>query len=229
MAAAVVLLVASVAGATTITYQTLPGESVGGQPVAARATFVTGADGSVHVTLTNLQANPTSVIQNLSDLAFGFDTPNTDVGILTSSSGAERTVAADGSFTDGATVATGWAVENFFAGGLRLHVLGTPTAPTHTIIVGPGGGGTYSNANNSIAGNVPHNPFLHDSAEFDLHVPFVTADSNVVVAIFSFGTEEGPVVPGVPLVPEPSTGAIFALGAIVMATLRRRGMTGRRA
>jgi hypothetical protein len=121
--------------------------------------------------------------------------------------------STDGSFTEGSTVDTGWGLENAF---LRLHVLGTPIGPAHTLI-GPPGGATYSNANASIAGNGPHNPFLHDSAVFFLHVPFVTADTTVDAAVFSFGTTEGVVVvgepceDGCPRVPEPSAGAIFLL------------------
>jgi hypothetical protein len=227
-AAVVVLLAASVASAAISTWQTPAGSDVGGLPVAARATFTTQTD-HVTVVLQNLQANPTSVSQSLSDLSFSLSDPNADVGVLDASFGVERTIHADGSFTDGGTVDTGWGLENAF---LRLHVLGTPTAPAHTLIGPPDGGGIYSNANASIAGNGPHNPFLHDVAVFFLHVPFVTADTTVEAVVFSFGTTEGVVIPGFP-VPEPSTGAIFllsgAVGAIVMATLRRRGMAGGRA
>jgi hypothetical protein len=232
----VVLLAASVASAATTTWQTPAGSDVGGLPVAARATFITQTD-HVTVLLENLQANPTSVAQSLSDLDFVLSNPNANVGILDASVGIERTINADGSFTDGSPVPTGWDVETKVS-FLHLHVLSTPTAPAHTLI-GPPGGATYSNANNSIAGNGPHNPFLHDVAAFSLHVPFVTADTTVLAAIFSFGTTEGIVIPGelcedgCPRVPEPGTGAIFllsgALGAIVRAALRRRGMTGRRA
>jgi hypothetical protein len=229
----VVLLAASVASAAIIAYQTPAGSDVGGLPVAARATFSTQTD-HVIVVLENLQANPTSVAQNLSDLDFVLSNPNANIGILDSSTGVERTVNADGSFTNGGAVPTGWGVETIVS-FLHLHVLSTPTAPAHTLI-GPPGGATYSNANNSMAGNGPHNPFLHDVAVFNLHVPFVTADTTVLAAVFSFGTTEGIVIPGEPCeggcprVPEPSTGAILLLsGALVMATLRRRGITGRRA
>jgi len=224
----VVLLAASVASAAIITYQTPAGSDVGGLPVAARATFSTQTD-HVTVVLENLQANPTSVSQSLSDLIFVLSDPNANVGVLDASFGVERTIHADGSFTNGGAVDTGWGLEN---AALRLHVLGTPIGPAHTLIGPPGPGGIYSNANASIAGNGPHNPFLGDSAVFALHVPFVTADTTVEAVVFSFGTTEGVVVPGFP-VPEPSTGTIFllssAVGGIVMATLRRRGMTGRRA
>jgi len=44
------------------------GNDGGRQPVSATATFVTSTN-DLQITLTNLQNNPTSVIQNLSDLA----------------------------------------------------------------------------------------------------------------------------------------------------------------
>ena len=180
------------------------------------------------VLLENLQANPTSVSQSLSDLVFALSDPNADAGVLDTSSGIERTIHGDGSFTTGGVVDTGWGLES---ASLRLHVLNTSIGPAHTLIGPAGPGGIYSNANGSIAGNGPHNPFLGDAAVFFLHVPFVTADTTVEAVLFSFGTTEGLVVPGFP-VPEPSTGTILLLsgtiGAIVMTTLRR-GMTGPRA
>jgi hypothetical protein len=89
----------------------------------------------------------------------------------------------------------------------------------------------YSNANGSIAGNDPHNPFLTGTATFDLAVLGLTEASTITSAIFSFGTTEGNDVPGT-RVPEPSTGPIFlisgVLAAIVTARLRRRGTAGQR-
>ena len=95
-AAMMALLVASVAGATSITFDTPSGSTVGGMPVSATATFLTGTD-SLTITLTNLQDNPTSAVQNLSDLAFVLSGGQT-AGSLISSSGLDRTIAADGTF-----------------------------------------------------------------------------------------------------------------------------------
>ena len=223
-------MVASVAGASSITFDTPSGSTVGGLPVSATATFVTGTD-SLTITLTNLQANPTSAVQNLSDLAFVLSTGQTS-GSLTSSSGLERNVAANGTFSDGAVVSTGWALETSGT-GLRLHVLGTAIGPAHTIIGGPNGSNVYSNANGSIANNGPHNPFLAGTATFELTIVGLTADSSVTAATFSFGTTEGSNVPGdcgdcIPRVPEPSAGTLFVISGVlfaVLATMRRRSGT----
>jgi hypothetical protein len=80
------------------------------------------------------------------------------------------------------------------------------------LIIGPPGGPTYANANGSIAGNGPHNPFLNQSAMFTITAPNVSADTTITAAIFSFGTTEGAsLIPGVP-VPEPSSLVLGLLG-----------------
>src|SRR6266511_1831223 len=50
-------------------FNTPPGATADGQPVDAHATFTTSA-GQVQLTLTNLLANPTSIIQAISDIFF---------------------------------------------------------------------------------------------------------------------------------------------------------------
>jgi hypothetical protein len=178
-----------------------------GLPFDVEAVFTTSA-GSLDITLTNLQANPTSVIQNLSDLSFTVSGNSLTGASLTSSSAQEITVNANGTFTLGATVATGW-VPNFSASSGILDVLNGAghAGPAHTIIGPPGGGGTYSNANNSIAGNAPHNPFLNQTATFTISAPSITSATTVTSATFSFGTESGVNVAGHvgQAVPEPSS------------------------
>jgi hypothetical protein len=209
------------AEASTSTYVIPGGANLGGQPVSATATFVTSTD-DLKITLTNLQNNPTSVIQNLSDLAFTFSTGQT-TGSLLSSSALERTVNGDGTFTNGPTVSTGWLLETS-GSGLRLHVLGTPIGPAHTLIGDSGAGGLYSNANGSIAGNGSHNPFITGTATFDIQITGLLASSIVNTATFSFGTEEGNNVPGVPRVPGAATLLLLGsgLGIIGFRGWRRR-------
>ena len=88
--------------------------------------------------------------------------------------------------------------------------------PAHTIIGrssnGTYSGGTYSNANSSIAGNGPHNPFL-EGVTFSLSVVGVTASTTITAATFSFGTTAGNTLAGTASVPEPSTWMLLLAGA----------------
>src|SRR5688500_8137980 len=111
------------ASGAMIVVETPPGAVVGGQPVSASATFTTSAD-QVEVLLESLYADPKSVGQNLSGLRFTLDTVPTGVSLITSS-GTERTVARNGTFTLGGSVPTGWSVLSSGA-DVTLNVLGTP-------------------------------------------------------------------------------------------------------
>jgi hypothetical protein len=95
------------------------------------------------------------------------------------------------------------------------------------LIIGPPGGATYANANGSIAGNKPHNPFLNQSATFTITAPNVTAATTITGVVFSFGTTEGAVlIPGA-LVPEPSSLVLGSVGLGLVGSIglyrRRRG------
>ena len=210
-----------------ITFVTPAGSTVGGQPVDASVTFTT-TDTTITVALTNLEANPTSVIQNLSDLEFTFSQDVFPSAIGGSDSGQEITVASDGTFSLGSTVSTGWGLSAPNHHSVLLGVLGTPTGPAHTIIGPPGPGNVYSNANGSIAGNGPHNPFLNQTANFTIIFPLpLLKGVDVTSATFSFGTTSGNDVAGVAAgspVPEPSSiGALaLGLGGLLIGMLFRR-------
>jgi hypothetical protein len=210
--------------AASTTFVTPTGSTAGGQPVSAQAVFTTSMN-SLTIVLTNLQANPTSVIQNLSDLGFTLSTGQT-TGTLASSSGMERTVNGDGSFTDGPVVSTGWKLST---SPFELDDLAAGAAgPAHWDIGPPDGSGNYSNANGSIAGNKPHNPFLAGPVSFTLDIQGVTDATTVTSATFSFGTTSGVIVPGAPqpFVPEPSSLVLVGVaiaGLAVRHGRRRRG------
>jgi hypothetical protein len=218
------LLCAVATQATTITYVTPSGSATTGGAVDASALFTTGA-GTLDITLNNLEANPTDVAQLVSDLDFVLSTGQT-VGTLTSSSGQQITVNSGGTFTLGSTGSTGWGLNNAVGGGLQLDALGF-VGPAGLIIGPPSGSGTYSNANGSIAGNPAHNPFLNQTATFDLSVAGVTAATTITSATFSFGTTAGidvPGTPGTPVsgVPEPATWGMLGTGLLALSIFGKR-------
>ena len=207
---------ASVAYADFFTFSTPAGATAGGQPVNATAIFNT-LSGVVLVTITNNQANPTSIIQAVSDLFF--DLSNVTSGTLATSQGLERTIAADGTFTDDGLVSTGWALSNS-GSTFHLNVLGTAIGPAHLIIGPPDNSGLYSNANGSIAGNKPHNPFLGGVATFSIFDPAISPDTQVSNVVFSFGTEAGTNVPSTP--DSGATVTLLGLGLMGLAAARAK-------
>jgi hypothetical protein len=123
--------------------------------------------------------------------------------------------------------AVGWIYSGAATSG-SLDVLAAGGAgPAHLIIGPPGTGGTYSNANGSIAGNGPHNPFLNQTATFTLTAPNISASSTITSATFSFGTTSGVNVIGQSVVPEPSSlvlgfAALGFVGALRLYKTQRR-------
>ena len=204
-------------------FSTPAGATAGGQPVNATAIISTSDSGAAFVTIINNQANPTSIIQAVSDLFFDLNGP-VGSGALNTSQGVERNIAANGTFTDGNTVDTGWALSHV-GSTFHLNVLGTAIGPAHLIIGGPDiNSNVYSNANGSIAGNGPHNPFLAENATFFITDRGITADTQVSNVVFSFGTEAGTNVPA----NTPDSGATVALlGLALMGLAAARAKFGK--
>jgi hypothetical protein len=223
------LLCVSTAFAGTITYTGI-GTSSGGNTVNGSATFVTSLN-SITVTLSNFLSDPKSVGQNISGLFFTLSNPPI-LPSLSSSSGVELTVASNGTYTVGSAGSTGWSLTSS-GSSLTLNVLGTAIGPAHTLI-GPSNngtyvGGAYSNANSSIAGNGPHNPFLKNDLTFSISAPGVTGVTTISGSTFFFGTTAGNVLVGTAPVPEPSTWTFLLLGVtgiLGRALVIRRRNTG---
>jgi len=198
-------------------FTTPTGSTVGAGPVSAEADFTTSAD-TVTIVLKDLQADPSSVGQLLSDLSFTVASGQT-AGTLTSGTGQERTVISGGTFTDGDFEPAGWVLSSS-GSTFTLDVLsGTGHAgPAHLIIGPPGSGNAYNAADASIAGNATNNPFLANQVTFVLNIPGVTSTSGINNVVFSFGTTPGV---NVPAIPEPASWATMAIGLVSLGVVRR--------
>jgi hypothetical protein len=226
---ALVFCTVPAAEAISVTFTTPAGSSVPDGSVRASVEFdINPSTDIVTILLKNLLPNPKSVGTNLSDLFFTVSSGQTSATLLIGA-GRERTVAADGSYTDGSLAAAGWVLTNV-ASRFHLDVLAGPghAGPEHTIIGPPDASDEYSEAKGSIAGSGSHNPFLGEQAFFMLSIPGLTAASTISEATFSFGTTAGVEVTGTPLVdvPEPMTlllwGTTISGGALVRWRRSRR-------
>jgi hypothetical protein len=183
--------------------------------VNASAVFTTGA-GTITINLTDLEANPTSIAQLISGLDFTLSTGAT-TGTLASSSAQQITINTGGAFVLGSTGITGWGLNGNVSGGLQLDALGF--IGPQGLIIGAPGGSIYSNANASIAGNGPHNPFLNQTATFVVNVTGVTASTSITGATFLFGTTAGSNTVNAS---EPGTVSLLLIGLGLLVVMRKR-------
>jgi hypothetical protein len=213
LACALALATASLS-ASQITFSTGSGASTGGGPVSATAQVTTGAN-SVTVTLTDLLANPTDVAQLISD--FSFTLSDGFTALNTTSTPIASTLCVG--VSPCASTVSSWFLTSS-GNTITLEALGQPGPE---LIIGPG---PYTNANGSINGNGPHNPFLNGTATFTFAVNGVTADTTASAAIFSFGTALGVTIPGDPTSATPEPGTItmglIGIGLWGAGTLARR-------
>ena len=202
--------------------------------VGCSTTNVTGTivagNGTVTITLNNnlTNAQVVSVIQNVSGVYFQVSGYTLGAVSLSGSSSAQSTNIDNtgNAVLAGAVNPTGWGAGHngslitvcvVCAGGFNA----SPTAGPDQTIIGGTGSGTYANANGSIAGNNPHNPFLVGTTTFTLVVPGVTVNSTFSNVVLQFGTTATP--PEQQQVPEPASMLLLGTGLIgAAATYRRR-------
>ena len=221
--------ISAIAWATPIQFITPSGSATSDGSVNASVMFA-ASPGTLTITLTDLLGNPASVGQLLSSLQFSLSSSLGASGSM-SSSAQERTVNGDKSFTERATVSTGWALQTSGGGLVMICMIcpnnGTPppvNPPAHLIIGAAANTGMYANANGSIAGNHPHNPFLDESATFTISNSSITSATAVSNVVFGFGTQFGSEVraeESLAAVPENNTMLLIGTGLILLGRFRK--------
>src|SRR4051794_4910150 len=170
---------------TIYTFTTAANATSQGNSVAARAVIEVYSN-HIHVILTNLLTNPSSIGQALNALFFQVDN-GTIGGTLSSSSAMSRDVNANGTYKDMGSISTGWKL---LGSGTRMELCDVGCNAGgffNTLIGGPGANGNYS-ANSTIAGGGSQNSFLVGNAVFDLAVTGVTYQSKIQNVTFGFGS-----------------------------------------
>jgi hypothetical protein len=196
------LITASGASASTYTFCAGVGCST------ENATVTINQVGSIlEIYATNNLANPATVVGAISQIYLNYTAAPTAASFDASQPNQNTvTVAGNGSFTTG-TAANAWTVGTTS----NTVLLDSLVAQPDQTILGPPGGPTYSAANNSIAGNGPHNPFINQTGVFYLDITDRGSLSSVVL---NFGTVSGAdEITGV-LTPIPPALALFGGGCL---------------
>jgi hypothetical protein len=217
------MLLFATAAAHGSQWSTPSGSTTTGGAVDASVSFSV-SNGSVTLTLTNLEANPGNVAQCLSAIIFTTSTSTASTGL---SSTAGTFVKVNGNTNNDFTETTmnansaGWVLSNPNNSSIELDVLSGSghAGPAHTIIGNPGSGPAYSSANSSII-NSSHSPFILSSETWTISDSHITTSTTITGVTFQFGTTDNSnQVTGTPQVastPEPSTLAIGSVGAIAL-------------
>lgn len=213
-------LLCGMAAAETTTIYTIStgtGNTVLGNAVNSQA-VIEVSNNKIHVVLTNLLNNPSSLYQALGFLFFQVDN-GTTAGTLSSSSAIKRDILGNGTYTDSGTVSTGWKLTSS-GSQMELCGVGCGSGTGNTLVGGPNYSGTGS------ISTFAHNPYLAGNAVFDLAVTGVTYQSKITNVSFGYSNYSGYLASGSNytsrVVPEPSAYVLLGTCVGLIGYLNRR-------
>ena len=226
------LLAVAAVGLLALTHSTAKADPIsvctgGGCSTTNVTGTIVAGNGTVTITLNNnlTNAQVVSVIQNVSGVYFQVSGYNGGAVSLSASNSTQSTNISGGNGAlAGAVNPTGWAGghsgSTITACVICAFGISSPAGPDQTLI-GGSGSGAYANANGSINGNGPHNPFLAGTLTLTLVVPGVTVNSTFSNVVIQFGTTATP--PETQQVPEPASMLLLGSGLLgAAAGFRKR-------
>lgn len=194
--------------------------------------ILTFGNGTLMVTVENMETNPTSDVQNVNGISFDLSGLTSSNVTLTSFSSTDINNLTQG--VAGPPSGTGWTTSSDTTnnwnittgtGTFDMTTLGNAMAKW-TIIGGPNpSDDEYTNANGSIT-NGTHEPFLWETATWTFSSSAFTTSSAASDVMVAFGTATGVAVPGNAQTSTPEPGSLglaaIGLGAVVLGAIRRR-------